>query len=112
MCSQTSAKKTFVVHCKKMDYDVYIGRTNKGYHFGNPFRIQEGQTRRQVIQQYHDWLLDPDTSIEPERRQWILDNIHLLSGKVLGCWCKPKECHGDVLIKIIEKQERDLIFLY
>jgi len=23
-----------------------------------------------------------------------------LKGKVLGCWCHPKECHGDVLARI------------
>jgi hypothetical protein len=23
-------------------------------------------------------------------------------GKVLGCWCKPEACHGDVLIELIE----------
>jgi hypothetical protein len=24
-----------------------------------------------------------------------------LSGKVLGCWCKPERCHGDVLSKLL-----------
>jgi hypothetical protein len=23
-----------------------------------------------------------------------------LKGKVLGCWCSPKACHGDILAKI------------
>ena len=30
-----------------------------------------------------------------------------LVDKVLACWCKPKACHGDVLIKIMK--ERGLI---
>ena len=23
-----------------------------------------------------------------------------LKGKILGCWCKPLPCHGDIIIKI------------
>jgi len=23
-----------------------------------------------------------------------------LRGKVLGCWCAPKACHGDVLVSL------------
>lgn len=26
-----------VVHCKKEPYDVYIGRSKKKFHYGNPF---------------------------------------------------------------------------
>lgn len=26
-----------------------------------------------------------------------------LRGKVLGCWCHPKPCHGDVLVKLIRE---------
>jgi hypothetical protein len=26
-----------------------------------------------------------------------------LKGKVLGCFCKPKECHGDILVELVEK---------
>ena len=24
--------------------------------------------------------------------------MHELNGKILGCWCKPKQCHGDTLV--------------
>ena len=27
-----------------------------------------------------------------------------LQGKTLGCWCKPKACHGDVLVRLIEEK--------
>jgi hypothetical protein len=26
-----------------------------------------------------------------------------LKNKVLGCWCYPEKCHGDILIKILEE---------
>lgn len=25
-----------------------------------------------------------------------------LRGKVLGCWCKPLPCHGDVIVELLE----------
>ena len=27
-----------------------------------------------------------------------------LKGKVLGCWCKPASCHGDVIAEIIDAE--------
>lgn len=32
----------------------------------------------------------------------LLGDIHELRGKVLGCWCHPLDCHGDVLIEETE----------
>jgi hypothetical protein len=26
-----------------------------------------------------------------------------LKGKILGCWCHPLPCHGDVLVKLIKE---------
>ena len=81
--------KTRVVHCKKEDYDIYIGRPSK---WGNPFK--DG-TRKQVIEKYRKYVLS---------NRELLDNLDELEGKVLGCWCKPKSCHGDVLVELIEKK--------
>ena len=30
----------------------------------------------------------------------LIEAIGELEGMELGCWCKPDQCHGDVLIKI------------
>ena len=76
------------VHCKKEKYDVYIGRPSK---WGNPFTIGIHGTREQVIQMYRDWIYT-----QPH----LMNSLHGLKGKVLGCWCSPKECHGDVLIEL------------
>ena len=32
-----------------------------------------------------------------------MDAIPELNGKVLGCWCKPSACHGDILIKLFKE---------
>ena len=89
--------KPRVVHCKKEPYDVYIGRPSK---WGNPFSHKTGtkaqfkvDTREQAILAYEDWLgKQPD----------LLEALPELEGKILGCWCKPLACHGDVLAAYAE----------
>lgn len=94
---------TRVVHCKKEPFDVYIGRGSK---WGNPFSHKDGttalirvQTREQAIEGYRQWI-----KTQPE----LLASLSELKGKILGCWCKPKACHGDVLKELVEKlNDRD-----
>ena len=38
------------------------------------------------------------------RNSEIIDSLHELRGKQLGCWCKPKQCHGDVLVKLYNER--------
>ena len=89
---------TRVVHCKKERYDVYIGRPGK---WGNPFRPKiepDGfeWTREMVIDLYETWI-----KTQPD----LLADLHELKGKILGCWCKPRACHGDVLAKLADAIE-------
>jgi hypothetical protein len=81
-----------VVHCKKNKYDVYIGRPSK---WGNPFEIGKDGDREEVIRKYHDWILTQDN---------LLKELHTLENKILGCWCYPLRCHGDILIKLINER--------
>lgn len=112
--------QTLVVNMKQLpNYDVYIGRQAFGMHYGNPFTHSVGEsyakfrvnTRKEAVQAYEDWLNGTDyTDLEPERRQWILNHLEQLRGKKLGCFCKPKACHGDVLVKLLNaKQVEDKI---
>ena len=87
-----------VVHCKKEKYDVYIGRPSK---WGNPYTHKAGTTaefvkptRDEAIEAYRDYILKG-------KGIHLLDDLSELEGKTLGCWCKPKSCHGDILIEII-----------
>ena len=87
--------KKFVVHCKREPFDVYIGRPSK---WGNPFSHKEGtkakyktKTREEAIQKYVEWLI---------KQEDLLLDIHELKGKILGCWCAPKACHGDILAEL------------
>ena len=82
---------TRVVHCKKEPYDVYIGRPSK---WGNPYVIGRDGTREEVLQKYEEHV---------RSSKILMRALPSLDGKVLGCWCYPKPCHGDVLIKILEE---------
>lgn len=68
---------------------VYIGR---GSCYGNPFIIGKDGTREEVIKKYID-LIESD-----EKLKKLI--IQRLKGKNLLCFCSPKPCHGDYLLKI------------
>ena len=96
----TTLTKNKVVHCKKSEFDVYIGRPSK---WGNPFEIGPDGTRTEVIEKYEAWL-----RMQPNLMNEILE----LDGKILGCWCSPKPCHGEVLVRIIaelKQQKRGIL---
>jgi hypothetical protein len=74
------------------DEYVYIGRGSK---WGNPFKmLRDGSSRHgehqrnDVILRYTDYLLTRDD---------LIDETSELEDCVLGCYCSPKKCHGDVL---------------
>jgi len=77
------------VHCKRLPYDVYIGRPSK---WGNPFLIGIDGTREEVVRQYNDWIMT--------QHELVRDAKVELKGKILGCWCSPLACHGDILVEI------------
>ena len=79
----------YVVHCKRDAHDVYIGRPSV---WGNPFVIGRDGDRAEVIAKYRAWLLARPHLVERAKRE--------LKGKVLGCWCSPQACHGDVLAEV------------
>ena len=83
---------TRVVHCKKEPCDVYIGRPSK---WGNPFIIGKDGDRLDVIRKYADWIM---------KQPYLLSCLPELKGKVLGCWCAPGRCHGDVLAKLADER--------
>jgi hypothetical protein len=85
---------TTVVHCKRQPFDVLIDRTTK---WGNPFKLQidTEADRKKCLEFYRHWLM---------RQHHLLADLHELRGKVLGCWCAPKLCHGDVLAELADSE--------
>ena len=67
--------------------------------WGNPFSHLNGTlakfkvaTRDEAVAKYEEWLLSQPELVEKAKKE--------LKGKILGCWCHPQSCHGDVLAKI------------
>lgn len=97
-----------VVHCKQQSFDVYIGRgrcpvTDKPGAWGNPFVVGRDGDRKQVIALYRAWLWK---QLKADRG--LIDRLAQLDGMVLGCWCSPQPCHGDVLVKAAAWARADL----
>jgi len=97
--TQTTANKTRVVHCRRDAFDICVGRQNDRWGlaaspFRNPYEIGKHGTRTEVIQKFRAYLYARPALLEQVRRE--------LRGKVLGCWCAPLACHGDVLAEIAD----------
>lgn len=68
---------------------VYIGR---GSPYGNPFIIGVDGDRDEVCDKYEVML---ESNLELTK---LVKSQ--LKGKDLVCFCAPKRCHGDVLLKV------------
>lgn len=107
---------TQVGHWKADQCDVYIGRgrrddelthlnntsiEERGW-LGNPYRLEDGYSRDESINQYAEDLqqrIDTDPAFR--------DALAELQGATLGCWCQHVDedqpaCHGEVLVEQIE----------
>ncbi len=83
---------------------VYIGRPSL---LGNPYKIGERGTREEVIQCYRAWLWQ-----QIKLRGVVYQELERLATRakngdlVLICWCKPANCHGDVIKSAVEWMNR------
>jgi hypothetical protein len=112
-----------VVNLTNDSYDEYIGRGieyhthmlakgikagEKGW-LGNPHPIGWCD----ICKKYHT-RIDCIKNFRKDFFKKINENtdfrksIMLLKGKRLGCYCKPKECHGDVIKEWIEAQTENI----
>lgn len=94
--------ETIVVNIKDdpsiMDHPdaIYIGRYNSYYNlpeskWANHHPITRECGRDESILLYTQDLL---------KNEELLKEIKELKGKILVCWCKPANCHGDVLARL------------
>lgn len=74
--------------------DVYIGRRCslggwdlKGGKWANPFSVKSSGSVQAAVDAFGSYISEKE-------------DLHELNGKVLGCWCKPGPCHGDVLVQM------------
>lgn len=80
---------------------VYIGR---GSIWGNPYSHMDGtkapvkvESREHAIELYRRslWM---DIQSGMMTKEMLIE----LDGKRLACYCSPRACHGDVLVKAIQ----------
>lgn len=57
-----------------------------------PGKKRDG-TREEILIKYREYITN-----SPE----LLADLHELKGKKLGCWCKPLDCHGDILKELVQ----------
>lgn len=70
-------------------YSVYIGRGSK---WGNPFVIGKDGTRDEVCDKYEQMVLSNPNFVAEVKLE--------LRNKNLVCFCAPKRCHGDLLLRL------------
>lgn len=88
-----------VVNLYHEDYDVYIGRPGRGQPgpLGNPFPATE--SREKSIAQFEHYARNSPALLE------LIKNIPARAR--LGCFCKPKSCHGDVIVKLWKELRKE-----
>ena len=99
---------TQVVNLRTEKCDVKICRTkdNKIPHapesgcFGNPFFLKDVDDeveREVVLEKYRKYFL-AKVELDLDFRKAVLG----LRGKKIGCFCKPRRCHGDAIVEWLE----------
>ena len=105
------SKTTKVVNLRTDEYDVYIGRAGKGLtgYFGNPARFDKrcplcGRIHRDTVEGRQDLLMCYEKYFDRRMLddETFFNRVLELRGKRLGCFCKPKPCHGDVIAGWLE----------
>lgn len=67
--------------------------------FGNPFPVKK-YGRRRCIELFRAYFNDRIVQDKAFRKA-----VLALKGKKLGCFCKPLDCHGDVIKEWLDAQE-------
>ena len=75
---------------------VYVGRPSK---WGNSVLLQSEGERADVLRQYEKWLMAQPDLLQAARVE--------LRGHDLACYCAPKPCHADLLLRIANEPEAE-----
>lgn len=86
---------------KKSDTYEYIGR---GSSWGNPYSMfgEDNESREDVISKFQ-YDFERDILLKTKK-----SDVYKLAGKRLGCFCKPHNCHGDVLANFLNSWDDNL----
>jgi hypothetical protein len=86
-------------HWLEDDNHIYIGRSMgwvkgaKKSIWANKFSVKD-YGRKEALRLYKEDIV---------KDKKLMMKLPELRGKVLGCWCRPDKCHGDVLIELLDE---------
>ena len=85
-------------HWLENENHIYIGRNLSFYVKGaikskwaNPFSVKK-YGRDECLKKYREYILNDSK---------LMNELQELQNKILGCWCYPELCHGNILIKLL-----------
>lgn len=109
MAAKKETKETTLVNIRKVNgvgpyFSRYIGRPINNHSwrlpgsiYANPFILgRDAKTEDEILDMYEKYARSNSN---------IMSNIEELHGEILGCWCLPNKCHGQVLIKILNEKK-------
>lgn len=67
--------------------------------WGNPYTVKD-YGRDECIKMYREYIIQ-----KLEKDPLLRKELASLRGQVLGCYCKPQACHGDVLVELMHSEE-------
>lgn len=100
---------TSIVNIKRKPtpkFDVYIGRKNE--HLGleqskwhNPFKMSAEYQRYGCLEKFYEYII---------KQNKLIAELSELDDKILGCYCSPRFCHGNILIHLRNKQIQKMVW--
>ena len=87
---RTDGDKALIHWAKENDCYQRIDRNSE---WGNPYELDQDGDRDTVCDSFEYYF---------KRKYGLHKELHTLKGKVLGCWCYPKRCHGNHLKKLAD----------
>lgn len=89
--------ETELVSGRQFEPTQWIDRRSR---FGNPFKLTENggevDSRERAVALYEGWFRG---NLAEDRD--FAQAVHELYGERLGCWCLPRQCHGEVILRYL-----------
>ena len=102
--SSKACSETRVVHWKKEQCTVRIDRPSK---WSNPYtHLPIGRTQAKFQVATREAAIASFVCQYLPTRPDLLESLLELDGEILGCWCHPKKCHGDELVRLVALTKR------
>lgn len=95
-----------IKHIDRVPVGSMMFRIGRGTSLGNPFVMDSEEDRAHVIEMYRKWIWrqmsGPGWNGQKAALRAIMDAQDEGHRVVLACFCKPKPCHGDVIVAAID----------